>query len=769
MEFSSPDIPHKLAAIQHEILSYTPGENASCDDKRVFFPSKLTIGVIDPYWNSPNIVPYIRRALHGDVKQENKPEPTSSQAEQIDLTSSVAVIEKYGLGTFTKDVEYLARKVGRIALFVHPRNVSSYSGWIDTIKKITDDVPLVGIYADVGGNVNEATIELKKHGIHDIYKVPVSNAHFTDGDRLPWLELLFACIQEGERVIQHNALSLIREIEQRKQENESLRNNTKQLESKLEQSQATQDTMKNEIARLKKEISKERGKSKEMGVSLSENKKRAKNDIETCRQERIVMEKEMRRKDQQLLNLKTKLKGTEQNGKTLKDEIDKMKTEKSELSKKADAEKDSLMNKLASFKRKIEEQKRNETTLLQNIEQLKARIDEIEKEQPSVNAEKEQELESLQQHEKSLQRKLLEKERKVKTLTQKIDQLTEKHTQDTKKMERELESSQRREKSLQGKIQEKECKVKTLAQKMKQLTEEHKHDTEKMEKDKRVLAADMKERETSLMQINLKLEEERRYLEEELKKLESREQALIRTVAEKEREVVSFKKKTERSHRTWEEERTRFEEEISSLESNWKMERDTRQQRTWRMEQLEREAKKLRNKIQRESEIRHWEKKTQRRWMQNFITWVSPRKDNLHEPSMYSNMSNAMGGMYGDATSQTSLREEPPNDDFAQILKQIADYLYDDASIDSLGGQLGIIQGDIERAIKTNMRFHQITSDGTYGMLKQWRRGVSPEDERIEMKRALVAAKLTKLAEDHFPEEGSSGFEDGRTDVLHFR
>nr|XP_054761126.1 trichohyalin-like [Lytechinus pictus] len=486
-----------------------------------------------------------------------------------------------------------------------------------------DDVPLVGIYADVGGNVNEATIELKKHGIHDIYKVPVSNAHFTDEDRLPWLELLFACIQEGERVIQHNALSLIREIEQRKQENESLRNNIKQLESKLEQSQATQDTMKNEIARLKKEISKERGKSKEMGVSLSENKKRAKNDKETCRQERIVMEKEMRRKDQQLLNLKTKLKGTEQNGKTLKDEMDKMKTERSELSKKADTEKDSLMNKLASFKRKIEEQKRNETTLLQNIEQLKARIDEIEKEQPSVNAEKEQELESLQQHEKSLQRKLLEKERKVKTLTQKIDQLTEKHTQDTKKVERELESSQRREKSLQGKIQEKECKVKTLAQKMKQLTEEHKHDTEKMEKDKRVLAADMKERETSLMQINLKLEEERRYLEEELKNLESREQALIRTVAEKERE--------EESHRTWEEERTRFEEEISSLESNWKMERDTRQQRTWRMEQLEREAKKLRNKIQRESEIRHREKKTQRRWMQNFITWVSPRKDNLHD------------------------------------------------------------------------------------------------------------------------------------------
>ncbi|XP_041470046.1 uncharacterized protein LOC121419655 [Lytechinus variegatus] len=114
MESSSPDIPHKLSALQHEILSYKPGEKASCDDKRVVFPSKLILGVIDPYWNSPSIVPNIRRALHGDVEAK----PTPFQAEQEDLTSSVAVIEKYGLGTFTKDVEYLARKVRRIALFV---------------------------------------------------------------------------------------------------------------------------------------------------------------------------------------------------------------------------------------------------------------------------------------------------------------------------------------------------------------------------------------------------------------------------------------------------------------------------------------------------------------------------------------------------------------------------------------------------------------------------------------------------------------------------
>ena len=45
------------------------------------------------------------------------------------------------------------------------------------------------------------------------------------------------------------------------------------------------------------------------------------------------------------------------------------------------------------------------------------------------------------------------------------------------------------------------------------------------------------------------------------------------------------------------------------------------------------------------------------------------------------------------------LREEPPDDEFADILNQMADYLYDEAEIDSLGGQLGILHGDIERAL----------------------------------------------------------------------
>ena len=92
-------------------------------------------------------------------------------------------------------------------------------------------------------------------------------------------------------------------------------------------------------------------------------------------------------------------------------------------------------------------------------------------------------------------------------------------------------------------------------------------------------------------------------------------------------------------------------------------------------------------------------------------------------------------------------REEPPDDEFANISQKIADDLSDEAKIERLGGQLGIIQGDIQRALKTNMRFTQVTSDGTRHMLRQWRRGVSREDERVELRKALHAAKLVNIAD----------------------
>eukprot|EP00057_Strongylocentrotus_purpuratus_P019018 XP_011673492.1 PREDICTED: uncharacterized protein LOC105442756 [Strongylocentrotus purpuratus] len=52
----------------------------------------------------------------------------------------------------------------------------------------------------------------------------------------------------------------------------------------------------------------------------------------------------------------------------------------------------------------------------------------------------------------------------------------------------------------------------------------------------------------------------------------------------------------------------------------------------------------------------------------------------------------------------------------------------------------------------TNMRFNRITSDGTRHILKQWRRGVSREDERIELTKALHAAKLVNLVDLYLSE-----------------
>ena len=97
-------------------------------------------------------------------------------------------------------------------------------------------------------------------------------------------------------------------------------------------------------------------------------------------------------------------------------------------------------------------------------------------------------------------------------------------------------------------------------------------------------------------------------------------------------------------------------------------------------------------------------------------------------------------------------RKELPDDEFADILKQIADDLYDEAKIDSLGSQLGILQGDIQRALMTNVRFNRVTSEGTRHMLQQWREGVSSKDERIELRRALKAAKLIDLADRYLPQ-----------------
>eukprot|EP00057_Strongylocentrotus_purpuratus_P001009 XP_001189524.3 PREDICTED: uncharacterized protein LOC755357 [Strongylocentrotus purpuratus] len=165
-------------------------------------------------------------------------------------------------------------------------------------------------------------------------------------------------------------------------------------------------------------------------------------------------------------------------------------------------------------------------------------------------------------------------------------------------------------------------------------------------------------------------------------------------------------------------------------------------------QQLERENWKLRTKIQLESEIRSTEQKKKAETRRSvFIPWVTSGKQDRGGTSSFED--NSTGELGINTTLQAG--EEPPDDEFANILKKIADYLYDEAKIDSLAGQLGILQGDIQRALMTNVKTNRVTSDGTRHMLRQWRRGVSREDERIQLGNALRAAKLVNIADREEP------------------
>eukprot|EP00057_Strongylocentrotus_purpuratus_P009635 XP_011664109.1 PREDICTED: uncharacterized protein LOC105438240 [Strongylocentrotus purpuratus] len=292
-------------------------------------------------------------------------------------------------------------------------------------------------------------------------------------------------------------------------------------------------------------------------------------------------------------------------------------------------------------------------------------------------------------------------------------------------MTKKLESKQQHVDSLTEIVQEKERNETTLTQTVKELMTGREEDRAKAEKDKCLLAADV------------------------TKKLESKQQrvdTLTETVEEKGRNETTLRQQVQEQKKGREEDRARAEKDIRSIELSWKKEHDSKEQL---LEQLEREIWKLRTKIQLESEIRSAEQKKKAETQQwSFIPWVTSGKQAQGGTSSFED--NSTGGLGRSDTLQAG--EEPPDDEFAGILQQIADDLYDEAKIDSLAGQLGILHGDIQRALMTNVKFNRVTSDGTRHMLKQWRRGVSREDERVELKKALQAAKLVNLADLYLSE-----------------
>nr|XP_054761524.1 uncharacterized protein LOC129267939 [Lytechinus pictus] len=89
------------------------------------------------------------------------------------------------------------------------------------------------------------------------------------------------------------------------------------------------------------------------------------------------------------------------------------------------------------------------------------------------------------------------------------------------------------------------------------------------------------------------------------------------------------------------------------------------------------------------------------------------------------------------------------NDDFDDILTNIAKNLYIDSDIDNLGKKLGVRIAAINLYIKRNNQPGEMYM-GTLEMLRDWRKGQKRSQERQVLSSALVAAGLIRMNEDYF-------------------
>ncbi|XP_041471850.1 uncharacterized protein LOC121421254 [Lytechinus variegatus] len=101
------------------------------------------------------------------------------------------------------------------------------------------------------------------------------------------------------------------------------------------------------------------------------------------------------------------------------------------------------------------------------------------------------------------------------------------------------------------------------------------------------------------------------------------------------------------------------------------------------------------------------------------------------------------------------------NDEFDDILTNIAKNLYKDSDIDNLGRKLGVRIAAINLYIKRNNQPGERYM-GTLEMLRDWREGQKRSQERQVLSSALVAAELIRMNEDYF---GTSTM-DSQDDVL---
>nr|XP_054768689.1 uncharacterized protein LOC129276327 [Lytechinus pictus] len=84
------------------------------------------------------------------------------------------------------------------------------------------------------------------------------------------------------------------------------------------------------------------------------------------------------------------------------------------------------------------------------------------------------------------------------------------------------------------------------------------------------------------------------------------------------------------------------------------------------------------------------------------------------------------------------------NDEFGEIIKQVARELHSEEDIDNLGKELEFNVPDICRFIKQNST-NGVNSRGTLNMLRTWRSGVDKSEEQSILRDALLRAGLINL------------------------
>ena len=89
-----------------------------------------------------------------------------------------------------------------------------------------------------------------------------------------------------------------------------------------------------------------------------------------------------------------------------------------------------------------------------------------------------------------------------------------------------------------------------------------------------------------------------------------------------------------------------------------------------------------------------------------------------------------------------------------QLISNLASDIETEEHVESLGRALGVTQAAINRHMATNRLGGRVTCSGTRCMLFEWRQTMSPSDQHISLKSALLEAGLVCLAHRYLKDAG---------------